>query len=398
MKKFLIMCLFLASLMMPNICSAQPINKKLLTEEDGFKWYRLKQGEFMGAESESGKILIPLSEKFSYVQFYHGRFLVNVNNYVQGIYDLNGNEIFSPQKGYGFDSPGFDDKDIFGYYIFFTKKKDGKMGMSDLSGNDIVPCIYDLVRYSETKDRLGFFYVSNGEKKGAYDLNGKEIVPCIYNKLYYDDDDQEDCFKYVANGRHVSLNVKLKRIELTKRNETVKPEDNTSSSNNSDYGYSKSHGKILKRTSEKDKVGTVTTTEWYEDGYYSILVMQKCSVCGGTGKSLNGLYCTNCAAGFTVSTTYVNPTTGDSYTINSTGSSGSIGNNSGYSGGSSSGSNTNYNSGSTYTKCTSCNGTGRCTSCSGRGIKFNSYSGHDDTCPSCRGKGSCPICYGRGKL
>ena len=62
-----------------------------------------------------------------------------------------------------------------------------------------------------------------------------------------------------------------------------------------------------------------------------------------------------------------------------------------YSGGSSGGS-------STYTKCTSCNGTGRCSSCKGKGYKFNSYSGHDDECPNCRGKGSCPICYGKGSL
>lgn len=70
------------------------------------------------------------------------------------------------------------------------------------------------------------------------------------------------------------------------------------------------------------------------------------------------------------------------------------GNSSGNAGTSSS----NSSHSSVYTKCTSCNGTGRCSSCNGRGIKFNSYSGHDDSCPSCRGNGSCPICYGRGKL
>ena len=172
-----------------------------------------------------------------------------------------------------------------------------------------------------------------------------------------------------------------------------------SSRSNTTNGTNSKHGKIVNRASEQQ--GTITVTkEWYEDGYYSIFLMDKCKACGGTGK-VGFNFCTaGCAMGITTLLTYYDKNG------NEVECSGTMANyNNPYSSGSSSGSYSGGNSSkssssssSIYTKCTSCNGTGRCTSCNGKGYKFNSYSGHDDSCPNCRGKGSCPICYGRGKL
>ena len=168
---------------------------------------------------------------------------------------------------------------------------------------------------------------------------------------------------------------------------------------NEDYGTNSKHGKIIKSTSEKQGT-TVVKKEWYEDGYYSIFLMDKCKACGGTGRVGYNFCTAGCAMGFLSLLTYYDPNGNE---VESSGNMGALNNSyygggtgGSYSGGNSSGS--NGGGSSAYTKCTSCNGTGRCSSCNGRGYKFNSYSGHDDSCPSCRGKGSCPICYGRGKL
>lgn len=200
----------------------------------------------------------------------------------------------------------------------------------------------------------------------------------------------------------MSLNVKLHGIEKNKTyvssNSSSSPSLASSSTKVPDYGTDSKHGKILKKTTEKDNSGTVTTTEWYEDGYYSTLIMKKCSSCGGTGKSFNGLFCTLCTGGFTVTSTYINPNTGDSYVIHNGSYSG--GNSTGYSnstsGGYSSGSNKNHSGSSVYTKCTDCNGSGRCRHCNGRGTSI--LTGHSETCVVCNGSGKCKICYGRGKL
>lgn len=402
MKSFLSCVYIFVSLLMPNQCFAQQVKKHLLTAEDGFKWYRLEKGKYMGAEDEFGRTLIPLDKEFTYVQVYRGRFLVNVNNFIQGIYDLKGNEIFSPQKGYDFGSPRFDDKSIFGNYKYYLKSKNKKEGLCDLSGNDIIPCIYDLVAFHEVEGHVGYFEVKKDSKNGVYDIYGKEIIPCIYDFVFYSD--INDSFIYEGSNGYISLNISLdsngcvRGISNSAGSNTISA--HTSSSKlDKDYGINSKHGKILNRSSEQQ--GTITVTkEWYEDGYSSTFIMDKCKACGGTGK-VGFNFCTaGCAMGITTLLTYYDQngneveSTGTMANHNNPYSSGGSGGS--YSGGSSSGSSSS--SSSVYTKCTSCNGTGRCSSCNGRGYKFNSHAGHDDECPSCRGKGSCPICYGRGKL
>ena len=79
-------------------------------------------------------------------------------------------------------------------------------------------------------------------------------------------------------------------------------------------------------------------------------------------------------------------------------------NNGGTSIGGSSGSSSSHSS-STYTKCTSCNGTGVCSGCGGqRGKWMNTgyYTGSGSEswidCGSCRGSGRCGVCRGTGRL
>ena len=78
--------------------------------------------------------------------------------------------------------------------------------------------------------------------------------------------------------------------------------------------------------------------------------------------------------------------------------------NGGSSGGSSSGSSSSGSS-STYTNCSSCNGTGICTGCGGRrgkwmGTGYYTGSGTESwiDCGSCRGTGRCGVCRGTGRL
>lgn len=399
MRKNVLFFLFLLSAL---TLYGQELQRKLLTESDGFKWYRLEQGKTMGAEDSFGNVLIPLSKGFTYVQVYHGRFLVNDGIRKQGIYDLKGNELFSPDKGYAFNSViDLDDRSIFGTYKYYLKSKNEKQGLCDLSGNDIIPCIYDFIYYKSENDKR-YFKVENNGKYGAYNIVGKEILPCKYNSLYYDYDD--DCFKHKVGNEFVSLNVRLKNTSDLIIKEPSKPSESyaispqrSSTSKDSNYGHNSKHGKIINKASEQQG-SVVVKKEWYEDGYYSVLLMDKCKVCGGTGRVGYNFCTAGCAMGLLTLITYYDPNGNE---VERGGTMGTPNNS--YYGGSSGGSYSGSSSGSSgsssvYTKCTSCNGTGRCTSCNGRGYKFNSYSGHDDSCPSCRGKGSCPICYGRGKL
>lgn len=399
MRHYFVIFLCVISAVMQNICFAQTIEKNLITGEDGFKWYVLIKGNYRGAESESGKTLISLNHRFDYITYSQGRFIVS-NNIGEGIYDLNGNELLSCVEGYSIEETRFDQKWLFGFYKYFLLKKDGKEGLCDLSGKIRIPCIYDLITFHEVGEKLGYFSVEKNGRIGAYDLNCKELLPCKYEGFFYDDG-RGDCFKSSSNYQPISKAFKLEKIKSTKE-ETFKPEYNNTysaqssySKQESNYGHNSKHGKIINQTSEQQG-SVVVRKEWYEDGYYSVLLMDKCKVCGGTGRVGNNFCTAGCAMGLFTSLTYYDPNGNE---VERGGNMGTPNNS--YYGGSSGGSYSGSSSGSSgsssvYTKCTDCNGTGRCRHCSGRGTSI--LSGHTETCVVCNGSGRCKICYGRGKL
>ncbi len=292
----------------------------------------------------------------------------------------------------------------------------GDNGICDITGKEIISPNrgYSDIVFHKEDEKFGYFSVKKGNMKGICDMTGKEIVPCNYTNIIYHPYDKVLMYENY-DGKYVSLNIGLDDrtkgdfylasaipIHTMSYSATNAPSYNsgTNQVSNSGNGTNSEHGKIINQTSEKE--GTlVVRKEWYEDGYYSIFLMDKCKACGGTGRVGYNFCTAGCAMGYLTLLTYYDPNGNE---VERSGNMGSqynsyYGGNSGgtYSGGNT-GSGSRNGGGSVYTKCTSCNGTGRCSSCNGRGYKFNSYSGHDDSCPSCRGKGSCPICYGRGKL
>jgi len=58
-------------------------------------------------------------------------------------------------------------------------EKNGKYGLIDLAGKEVVPCIYDYI--SDFLD--GFAAVEKDDKLGYIDKTGKEVVPCIYSRF-----------------------------------------------------------------------------------------------------------------------------------------------------------------------------------------------------------------------
>ncbi len=79
-------------------------NRELVTEEDGFQWYRISSETSRGAESIDGATIIPLSQQFQYVSYktrpgYKGYFTAGKNN-EWGAYDIYGKEIIAPQYRY----------------------------------------------------------------------------------------------------------------------------------------------------------------------------------------------------------------------------------------------------------------------------------------------------------
>ena len=60
-------------------------------------------------------------------------------------------------------------------------EKNDKWGFVDKKGNEVIPCIYNVVlNFSE-----GLAVLIKEDKYGFIDKSGKEVIPCIYNDVNY---------------------------------------------------------------------------------------------------------------------------------------------------------------------------------------------------------------------
>ena len=94
-----IICILLGLVSFVSL-SAQSREKKV--EDDGFVWYQLSSNGYYGAESSSGKTLIPLSKGYTFIMYTSnsiGCLYVKKDNH-EGIYSKDGRELISTDRAY----------------------------------------------------------------------------------------------------------------------------------------------------------------------------------------------------------------------------------------------------------------------------------------------------------
>ena len=70
---------------------------------------------------------------------------------------------------------------------FFEVEQNGKLGLFDKNGNNIVPCQYDNVQLNQTGYPFGIFVVRQDDKYGCV-VNGEERIPCNYYSVIVTED------------------------------------------------------------------------------------------------------------------------------------------------------------------------------------------------------------------
>ena len=160
--------------------------------EDGFKWYRLDEGSLSGAADENGKIIVPV--KFSTVRYRNGFFTVsrpNDGEWVESVYSVGGEVIIPESREYSFVTglSQFYENKSNGIY-FKVEKGAGKgvvYGMCNAKGEEIVPVSrgYQKVSLDKSGNTYWFHVVKDG-KCGIVDLNGNEVVAPNESYKYID--------------------------------------------------------------------------------------------------------------------------------------------------------------------------------------------------------------------
>lgn len=233
------------NILLPNHDIMAFVEKKQKTESNGFVWYELQDYPNYGAANKDGKVLLPMSLQLTRIKYVaptkpgkRGFFEVYRDDNV-GVYNIDGEEILSPNKGYTYWSYegdneqgyfqvnkgdlkyGFCDlnqheiiapgKYSYAHYNvngFFKVKKGNYEGICDLNGKELIaPNKYTSISHINFSDEPHWFSVKKDGFEGAYSMAGNELVPALYKDLYYDND--EGFYYEDDNGNDIALNVKI---------------------------------------------------------------------------------------------------------------------------------------------------------------------------------------------
>jgi|GEM_PF-6807281 len=120
------------------------------------------------------KLIIPVEYERVYTD--GRRFITVTKNGKQGIFDYAGNQVLPPE---------FDKISIQGWSTAFQVKKDNKYGWYSSTGQVMIPLIYDeLDDFGSFQPKYkGMFKATKDGKKGIIDTNGV-IVPVEYDELW----------------------------------------------------------------------------------------------------------------------------------------------------------------------------------------------------------------------
>lgn len=192
-------------------------DKYLQTERDGFQWYRLIQGEKFGAQSMGGVTFIPLSRGYTHIGYHVGGggwFTVEKGDKKEGYCDISGREIIAPGR---YDDVCYhegyilSESDDLWAFSCIKVELNGKVGLYDINGREILPPRYDKV-YPWKEKGYKYIRVEVNNKEGIYDINGREIIAPQDGGVICSD----GIFKCKdASGKYVSTGIKLSSLTQT---------------------------------------------------------------------------------------------------------------------------------------------------------------------------------------
>lgn len=131
---------------------AQNVMKVLKSESDGFKWnmtFEAGQNVGFGAETLDGKTIIPLSKKYNVVA-YSSPYLIGMYHSGKSL-DSFKKEYYTKEGKELLDNSKYDDTSLLGGKneepFWFLTQKDGKKGVCDSNGKEIIPPLFKSCVY-----------------------------------------------------------------------------------------------------------------------------------------------------------------------------------------------------------------------------------------------------------
>ncbi len=159
----------------------QPIYDKV-TEFYDFSIAGVKLNGKWGFIDRSGKTVLPF--QYSEIKYNEGAFSTVSANGKFGIIDLvKGVEVMKCV----YDKQFYFDNGLFGSLgMVALVQRNGKEGIVNLDGTEVIPCLYDPRSIQE--EDSAHLTVRIGKKQGMVDLKGTAVVPCQFEQVMINSD------------------------------------------------------------------------------------------------------------------------------------------------------------------------------------------------------------------
>lgn len=157
-------------------CWAQ-VEKEKIVESDGFVWYKLSDKTTFqeGAENESGQSLVPTGDYMIIYQTTSGGWFEVLAANAEGAYSKDGKCVVPISSGY-------DEVSYKANQGFSLVKRNGKVGVCDQTGEEIIPCKYQNIVYSSK----GFKYENATGKWVSLGVNLNSPNQSLHSHSYTD--------------------------------------------------------------------------------------------------------------------------------------------------------------------------------------------------------------------
>ena len=214
-----------------------------------------------------------LKEKYGYVAYESGFYLVHAKDYSQGIReglcDGNGKEIV----------PCIYKSIYLGYFskyalIMVDKGKDLN-GFLRKDGSSVLPCIYESVFIPK---QLNYIHVKKDGKEGTFNFDGDVVIPLKYDEVFIHMLEKHDYCDVKVNGKSGLYHIKKKRELLPCIFDYISYEESMRGFKvelNEKYGLFSAEGKELipckfDILSYNEKTGFIEVTKNEKEGLYNV--------------------------------------------------------------------------------------------------------------------------------
>ncbi len=208
-------------------CWAQ-VEKEKMVESDGFVWYKLSDKTTFqeGAESVSGQSLVPTGDYMVIYQTTSGGWFEVLAANAEGAYSKDGKCVVPISRGY-------DEVSYKAHQGFSLVKKNGKVGVCDKTGEEIIPCNYKNISYSsggfKYEDAAGKWVPLGGILNGANSTSAKSNYNEYFYFIQYSEYKNGSIQEFMAMGEGMpeySINIDLQSspgniIVTTKTNDVL---------------------------------------------------------------------------------------------------------------------------------------------------------------------------------